>query len=179
MRLWLERRPSPIGDMLIAWDAQVYLRVLDFSDFEARMQKLLRLHYGGYELVESSAPGSIADPLTRYFAGDLAAIDEIAVMTGGTEFQKSVWAALRRIQAGETLSYGALAQRLGCPRAIRAVGGANGANPIGIVVPCHRVVGANGTLTGYGGGIHRKKWLLAHEAARSASGDLFSRALPG
>jgi methylated-DNA-[protein]-cysteine S-methyltransferase len=174
MRLWLHRRPSPIGDMLLAWDAEARLRVLDFSDYEDRMQTLLRLHYGDCELKESALPPAIADALTRYFDGDIAAIDAILVMSGGTDFQRAVWAELRNIPAGETISYGELAHRLGRPKAVRAVGGANGANPIGIVVPCHRVIGANGTLTGYGGGMHRKKWLLAHEAGRS-EGDLFAR----
>jgi O-6-methylguanine DNA methyltransferase len=91
----------------------------------------------------------------------------VAVATGGTAFQKSVWAALRQIPVGETLGYGALAARLGKPGAARAVGLANGLNPIGIVVPCHRVIGASGTLTGYAGGVERKAWLLAHEGARA------------
>jgi methylated-DNA-[protein]-cysteine S-methyltransferase len=86
------------------------------------------------------------------------------VATNGTDFQKSVWHALRAIPAGQTVTYGELARRLGQPTAMRAVGLANGANPIGIVVPCHRVVGANGTLTGYAGGLERKRWLLAHES---------------
>jgi methylated-DNA-[protein]-cysteine S-methyltransferase len=175
MRLWLARRPSPIGDMLVAWDDDEHLRVLDFSDFEQRMQTLLRLHYGDCEIRDGAPPPSIASGLTRYFAGEITAIDGIAVSSGGTDFQKSVWAELRNIPAGATISYGELAHRLGKPKAVRAVGGANGANPIGIVVPCHRVIGANGTLTGYGGGMHRKKWLLAHEAGQAA-GDLFATA---
>ena len=174
MQLFIEQRPSPIGDMLLAWDDDGVLRVLDFVDFEPRMRKLLRLHYGECEPIQRTAPAGLADALDRYFAGDIAAIDTIAVMTAGTDFQKSVWAALRGIPAGTTESYGGLAQRLGCPKAVRAVGGANGANPIGIVVPCHRVIGADGSLTGYGGGLPRKKWLLAHEAAHAGPRDLFS-----
>jgi methylated-DNA-[protein]-cysteine S-methyltransferase len=110
-----------------------------------------------------------------YFAGDLSAIERLAVVTGGTDFQREVWAALRRIPAGRTLSYGALATQLGRPKAVRAVGLANGANPIGIVVPCHRVIGADGSLTGYGGGLERKRWLLAHEGAEAVKprGELF------
>lgn len=176
MQLWLEKIASPVGDMLIAWDDQERLRVLDFSDYEPRMKELLRLQYDDCEVGSGVAPRSIAEPIARYFAGEITAIDAISVFTGGTEFQKSVWAALRGIPAGTTLSYGALAQRLGCPKAVRAVGGANGANPIGIVVPCHRVIGANGTLTGYGGGLHRKKWLLAHEGVHLAAPDLFADA---
>jgi methylated-DNA-[protein]-cysteine S-methyltransferase len=85
--------------------------------------------------------------------------------TGGTPFQRAVWTGLTTIAPGQTLSYGALAARLGCPSAVRAVGTANGSNPISVVVPCHRVIGADGTLTGYGGGLTRKRWLLNHEGA--------------
>jgi methylated-DNA-[protein]-cysteine S-methyltransferase len=95
--------------------------------------------------------------------GKLDAIDTIPVDTGGTDFQRTVWQALRGIPAGTTLSYGALAAKIGCPRSVRAVGHANGANPISVVIPCHRLIGADGTLTGYGGGLGRKRWLLAHE----------------
>ena len=91
-------------------------------------------------------------------------IDTLKVATGGTEFQRTVWAALRGSPCGATWSYAQLARQIGRPSAVRAVGHANGSNPISIVVPCHRVVGANGTLTGYGGGLARKRWLLAHEA---------------
>jgi methylated-DNA-[protein]-cysteine S-methyltransferase len=97
---------------------------------------------------------------------ELAAIDGILVETGGTAFQRSVWAALRNIPVGLKLGYGALASRLKCPKAVRAVGLANGANPVEIVVPCHRIIGSDGTLTGYGGGVHRKRWLLNHEGAQ-------------
>ena len=169
------RQTSPIGIMLLAWDAEQSLRVLDFSDYEPRMHKLLRAHYGTTELIEAAVPAPISEPLERYFAGDVAAINAIAVATGGTDFQKSVWTALRTIPAGATESYGQLAQRLGCPKAVRAVGGANGANPVGIVVPCHRVIGSNGTLTGYGGGLDRKRWLLAHETRHAGQSDLFTR----
>ncbi len=93
-------------------------------------------------------------------------LDGILVETGGTVFQRSVWMALRRIPVGETLSYGALASRLKCPKSARAVGLANGAKPVGIVMPCHRVIGSDGSLTGYGGGLRRKRWLLNHEGAQ-------------
>ena len=129
------------------------------------MQRLLRVQYGAGRRVPVAgrAPGSVADALDAFFSGSLDALDEIEVHTGGTEFQRSVWAALREIPSGKTTSYGRLAQNIGRPGACRAVGLANGANPIGIVVPCHRVIGADGTLTGYGGGIERKRWLLEHE----------------
>jgi len=99
----------------------------------------------------------------------LPAIDDLEVATAGTTFQRDVWRELRRIPVGQTISYSELAQRIGRPKAVRAVGLANGANPVSIVVPCHRVIGANASLTGYGGGLHRKVWLLEHEGVRLAS----------
>jgi methylated-DNA-[protein]-cysteine S-methyltransferase len=87
----------------------------------------------------------------------------LTVTTGGTDFQRTVWKALRAIPAGETRTYGQLAAAIGSPRAVRAAGLANGQNPVAVIVPCHRVIGANGTLTGYAGGLARKRWLLAHE----------------
>ena len=101
--------------------------------------------------------------LRRYFAGALDALDTVAVELNGTPFQKQVWQALRRIPTGTTISYAQLAHRIGNPSAIRAVGTANGANPVAVIVPCHRVIGSDGSLTGYGGGLERKQWLLAHE----------------
>jgi methylated-DNA-[protein]-cysteine S-methyltransferase len=101
--------------------------------------------------------------LEHYFTGAVHAIESVPVALGGTSFQRRVWIALQRIPSGRTVSYGQLAKWLGCPRAARALGAANGANPACIVVPCHRVIGANGALAGYGGGIERKQWLLEHE----------------
>ena len=131
------------------------------------MHRLLRLHYGNgaYTVTPSPAPRAVTFSLDAFFAGELEAIDSLAVRTGGTDFQRRVWDALRRIPAGTTTSYGQLATAIGRPDAVRAVGLANGANPVVIVVPCHRVIGADGSLTGYGGGIERKRWLLAHERA--------------
>ena len=157
---------APAFDLLLVTDGDGVLRALDFSDFEERMHRLLARHYGVFALVSGAAPAPVLAALDSYFSGDLAALDGLPVATGGTTFQKSVWAALRRIPAGETRGYGALAALLGNPGAARAVGLANGSNPIGIVVPCHRVIGANGTLTGYAGGVERKRWLLVHEGAR-------------
>ena len=156
---------SPIGRILLVTDAKARLRALDFEDYEPRMRQLLSRHYGQVRLEAGPAPAAITKVLDRYFAGDLAAIEAIPCATGGTEFQRQVWAGLRTIPAGETLSYQQLAARLGRPTAMRAVGLANGANPIGLVVPCHRVIGADGSLTGYGGGLQRKQWLLEHEGA--------------
>lgn len=133
------------------------------------MRRLLRLHYGedGHDFVLESglAPEAVRGALAGYFDGEITAIDKVPVATAGTAFQTEVWAALRRIPAGTTVSYGALARELGHPKAVRAVGLANGANPIAVVVPCHRVIGADASLTGYGGGIERKRWLLDHEGA--------------
>ncbi len=165
MRLQLDRVMSPIGEILLVCDEEGRLRSLDFHDYEHRMRQLLRLHYGAFELVSAPAPGAVTMPLHAYFAGDRAALAAIAVETAGTPFQRSVWAALRRIAPGTTTTYGALAANIGRPSAVRAVGLANGANPVSIVVPCHRVIGSGGALTGFGGGLHRKRWLLEHEGA--------------
>jgi methylated-DNA-[protein]-cysteine S-methyltransferase len=161
--LYLDQMDTPIGPALLVTDTEGTVRALDFADYEPRMMRLLRLHYGQTTPRPGPAPSSVKERLTRYFTGDLAALDEIPCATNGTTFQRRVWAALRTIKPGTTLSYGRLAAQLGHPRAPRAVGLANGANPIAIIVPCHRVIGANGTLTGYGGGLPRKQWLLAHE----------------
>lgn len=165
MRLQLDRVPSPIGTMLVVFDDETQLRALDFDDYEPRMNRLLHRHYGAFDLTPGHAPPAITKPLAAYFDGELGAVEAIPVATGGTAFQRRIWAALRRIPARVTISYGELAATIGAPGASRAVGLANGANPVAIVVPCHRVIGANGSLTGYGGGLHRKHWLLAHEGA--------------
>jgi len=162
MNLSLDRFESPLGDILLVFEGDT-LRALDFSDYEPRMQRLLRLHYGTVVLTEAPAPACITTPLRAFFAGDWAALDAIRVETGGTAFQRAVWVALRRIPAGHTMSYGRVATEVGRPAASRAVGLANGSNPVAIVVPCHRVIGANAGLTGYAGGLARKAWLLEHE----------------
>lgn len=165
MRLLLDHFASPVGMILLVHDDENILRALDFIDYEPRLHRLLRLHYGTVELVRAAAPSQTTQPLQRYFAGDHSAVAQIPVATAGTPFQRQVWSALRTIPAGQTRTYGALARDLGSPGASRAVGLANGANPVAIVVPCHRVIGANGALTGFGGGLHRKQWLLEHEGA--------------
>lgn len=161
----LDRLTVPIGTMLVVSDAEGRLRAVDWDDYESRMHRLLRLHYGadGVELRDGRMPASVRDALTAYFGGDLSAIEALPVATSGTAFQQEVWRALRAIPAGETRSYSGLAREIARPLAVRAVGLANGANPIGVVVPCHRVIGKNAALTGYGGGIERKRWLLTHE----------------
>ncbi|MEA2757941.1 MAG: methylated-DNA-[protein]-cysteine S-methyltransferase [Methylobacteriaceae bacterium] len=166
MNFALDRLPTPIGLLLVVFDEEDRLRALDWDDYEERMRRLLRLQYGSeIGLREGSARSLIRESLNRYFAGDFSALDRIEVETGGTPFQRKLWTALRTIPSGQTSSYGALAAKIGVPKAIRAVGAANGANPISIVLPCHRVIGSNQRLTGYGGGLHRKHWLLTHEGA--------------
>jgi methylated-DNA-[protein]-cysteine S-methyltransferase len=166
----LERFATPTGRLLVVRDDQDRLRAVDWEDHEARMQRLLRRYYRATELTlrEVSTPSRARRALEAYFAGELSAFADLRTETTGTPFQRQVWAALLRIPSGQTLSYGALAAKIGRPAAVRAVGLANGANPIAIVVPCHRVIGANSMLTGYGGGLERKRWLLAHEANTAA-----------
>jgi methylated-DNA-[protein]-cysteine S-methyltransferase len=163
----LDHLPTPIGHMLVVVDELQRLRALDWEDYEARMHRLLSAQYKRagiqVELTRGRAPPAVREALQQYLHGKLTAIDAIVVETAGTEFQRQVWTALRAVPAGTTLSYGALAARIGRPSAVRAVGHANGSNPVGVVVPCHRVIGTNASLTGYGGGLHRKRWLLEHE----------------
>jgi methylated-DNA-[protein]-cysteine S-methyltransferase len=163
--LFLDRMQTPIGELLLVTDGAGKLRALDWADYEERMLRLLRLHYGGggVSLERLANPHGLSDRIRRYFEGDIGVIDRIEVATGGTTFQRSVWKQLRAIPGGSPISYGELAEQIARPKAVRAVGLANGSNPIGIVVPCHRVIGANGSLTGYGGGLERKRWLLDHE----------------
>jgi methylated-DNA-[protein]-cysteine S-methyltransferase len=151
--------------MLIVSDPESRLRAIGWKDCEARMHHLLRLHYGekGYRLEAADSPKDSLRAINDYFAGQICAIDRLAVATAGTSFQERVWRELRTIRGGTTSTYRAIAERIDRPRAVRAVGLANGRNPVGIVIPCHRVIGSNGMLTGYGGGIDRKRWLLDHE----------------
>jgi methylated-DNA-[protein]-cysteine S-methyltransferase len=167
----LERIDTPTGRLLIVTDNDGCLRAVDWEDHEERMRGLLRRHYGAEACQPRarSRPSVARQSLQAYFEGDLEAVAELRTVTNGTDFQRAVWDALRRIPAGRTLSYGALAIRIGRPTATRAVGLANGVNPIPIVVPCHRVIGADGSLTGFGGGLERKRWLLTHEAAHCGS----------
>jgi methylated-DNA-[protein]-cysteine S-methyltransferase len=160
--LQFERIDSPIGEIVIVVDGG-RLVALDYADYEQRMLKLLRRRYGSVRLEKTTAAGGFRDRVRDYFAGDYTSLDAIPIATGGTVFQEQVWAALRAISPGTTLTYGELATRVGKPGAYRAAGMANALNPIAIVVPCHRIVGAGASLTGYAGGIERKQWLLRHE----------------
>lgn len=168
-RLSLSRLATQIGEALVVTDEDGVLRAFDFADYEPRMRRLMRRHYGDQPIGEGEVPADLAEVFERYFAGELDALDALEMRTNGTLFQRRVWAALRTIPSGQTLSYKQLAERIGSPKAVRAVGLANGANPVALVAPCHRVIGANGGLTGYGGGLHRKRWLLVHEGAHFAS----------
>ena len=160
-----EEFSTPTGTMLLLTDAEEQARALDWEDHTARVHQLLRQQYGSAHLEARAGVSRIRRAIEAYFAGVLAAIADLPVMTAGTAFQREVWAALRGIATGETTTYGRLASQLGRPKAMRAVGMANGSNPISIIVPCHRVIGANASLTGYGGGLERKRWLLRHEGA--------------
>jgi methylated-DNA-[protein]-cysteine S-methyltransferase len=159
----IDRLPTPIGVALLVTDADGVLRALDWEEHEPRMKELLRLQYGAVVLRNARASRDLRAALSAYFKGDLASLKTIKWRVAGTPFQRKVWTALPRIAAGTTRSYGALAAQLGMPRAMRAVGHANGSNPISVVVPCHRLIGANGALVKYGGGLERKRWLLEHE----------------
>jgi methylated-DNA-[protein]-cysteine S-methyltransferase len=166
LRFLTDKLATPIGELVVICDEEGRLRATDWTHYDERMHRLLARHYGEENVTLTSAhnPFGLTSAITAYFDGDVHAIDSLPVATEGSVFQKSVWQALRLIPAGQTISYGQLAMRIGKPAAVRAVGLANGANPIGVVVPCHRVIGANGSLTGYGGGLERKRWLLNHES---------------
>jgi methylated-DNA-[protein]-cysteine S-methyltransferase len=159
----LDRLPTPIGTALLVTDSDGVLRALDWEDHDPRIRQLLRLQYGAVILQDARAPKEMRAALSAYFKGDLDALRAIKWRVAGTPFQRKVWNALPKIRAGTTMSYGALAAKLGSPNAMRAVGHANGSNPISVVVPCHRLIGANGALVKYGGGLERKRWLLQHE----------------
>jgi methylated-DNA-[protein]-cysteine S-methyltransferase len=161
--LTLDRVPTPAGEVLLVTDAEGAVRALDFAGYEERMTRLLRRHWGAVALVEGAAPERVRAAVLSYFGGELTALDGLTVRTNGTTFQRAVWASLQTIPAGETRTYGQIAAAIGAPKAVRAAGLANGQNPVALIVPCHRVIGANGTLTGYAGGVDRKRWLLVHE----------------
>lgn len=166
-QLLVDRFPTPIGELVVIADQSGQLRAIDWQDHEKRLLELLARHCrkSGFLLQPKRNPHDFSSALKAYFKGDLAVINRLRTVTDGTPFQHAVWRELRRIPTGKTISYAELARRIERPKAMRAVGLANGSNPISIVVPCHRVIGADGSLTGYGGGIERKRWLLAHEGA--------------
>ena len=167
---FFEQIQSPVGPLLMISDKAGVMRVLEFQDREERWRPTIARRFQDATMTEKPGAFGHAEALARYFEGDIEAIDAIPTKATGSDFQLAVWRALREIPAGTTTSYGAIARKLGKPDAMRAVGLANGANPIAIVVPCHRVIGADGSLTGYGGGLERKRWLLAHEDRHAGQG---------
>lgn len=160
-----DKMTTPLGPLWVLCDENFHLRAVEWEEHSDRMEQLLDIHYRaeGYTRVACRNPGGLSQQLANYFDGDLSVIESLPTATAGTPFQREVWQALRTIPCGQVMHYGQLAERLGRPGAARAVGAANGANPVSIVVPCHRVIGRNGTMTGYAGGVQRKEWLLRHE----------------
>jgi methylated-DNA-[protein]-cysteine S-methyltransferase len=156
---------SPIGAITLAFEGDA-LVTLRFAERDDSVWAMLARRYGAdAEIGESDGRHPAATALQAYFAGDLHALDAVVVDPHGTPFQQRVWRELRAIPVGQTASYAQIAQRVGAPQSFRAVARANATNPIGIVIPCHRVIGADGALRGYGGGVDRKRWLLEHERA--------------
>ena len=168
MTLHLDRFKSPIGEIIIVGDG-AGLVALDFSDCRERLEAYLATQFRGRAVAEKPGFGGHRERIAAYFAGDLGALDAVPAQPRGSDFQKRAWRALREIGPGRTASYGEIAARLGSPGAARAVGLANSRNPVALVVPCHRVVGSSGALTGYAGGLERKLWLLRHEGARPSA----------
>jgi methylated-DNA-[protein]-cysteine S-methyltransferase len=153
---------SPIGKLTVAARGP-RVCLVHFGPVNQYVRSALATWYPDAPVEPGDDPGGVVSVLKRYFGGDLASLDEVEVELHGTPFQQRVWNALRTVAAGTTTSYARLADRVGAPTAVRAVGAANGANPVAVVVPCHRIIGSNGSLTGYGGGLDRKRWLLNHE----------------
>jgi methylated-DNA-[protein]-cysteine S-methyltransferase len=170
-RLEIEELFSPLGDVTAAFHGGL-LCSLAFTEHWPVAARALQRRFGAIERVPASAAARLRARLDAYFAGDLGALDGVETDPGGTPFQQAVWAALRRVSAGRTTTYGELARAIGAPAAVRAVGAANGANPIWLVIPCHRAIGSDGRLVGYAGGLERKHWLLVHERAREPHSQL-------
>lgn len=168
MNLGMGRIGSPVGEIRYIFSS-AGVCTLDFGEAWARRWKTLERRFGKFSIDNAVDPWDLSSRLTDYFAGDGEAFDGVVTDAGGTPFQRKVWAELRKLRFGERISYGELAQRIGSPKAVRAVGAANGANPVALIVPCHRVIGANGRLVGYASGVDRKQWLLAHEAGMGLS----------
>jgi methylated-DNA-[protein]-cysteine S-methyltransferase len=156
---------TPIDALTLAAKAG-RLCLVHFGEREAPVRATLQRWYPGETIERRPDPGGVATALAKYFSGQLDILDAIDVELNGTPFQLRVWRALRGVRAGHTASYSEIAAAIGAPAAVRAVGAANGANPVAVVVPCHRIIGSDGTLTGYGGGLRRKEWLLRHEGCR-------------
>jgi len=162
MTIWQATTQSPVGPLHILSTETGLCAVIFGNRLDATSRQFARRFGANPDLRDGDPHGAVA-ALEKYFGGEISALDSLPVDAGGTDFQKSVWAALRKIGAGTTVSYADIARSIGNETAVRAVGAANGQNPIAIVVPCHRVIGSDGKLTGYAGGIDRKRWLLEHE----------------
>ena len=160
--LFVERIKTPIGAALITHDGK-HICNLEFEGRDERRLEELAHHFPGAIVQRAPKRSKFADALALYFNGDVRIIDKLPVAKMGTAFQQRAWAALRRIPAGKTRGYGEQAASLGKPNAARAVGRANGLNPVSIVVPCPRLIGADGSLVHFGGGLERKRWLIDHE----------------
>jgi methylated-DNA-[protein]-cysteine S-methyltransferase len=167
MKFLVDEIASPLGSMVLVSDGTAVV-TLDFADCRQRFDDSLKRRFGSVELLPTPDPGGFSSAVRSYLAGDREAVAKLPVRLAGTPFQETVWAALRSIPIGSTTTYGELAARLGRPGSARAVGRANALNPVAIAVPCHRVIGADGSLTGYAGGVERKRWLLAHEGVEVA-----------
>ena len=164
MILIREQLDTPVGPVTLMTEEDGTVRMLEFSEKSDRTGNHLSRHFDGADIRDGRTPGPAREALKAYFRGDITAIDDLTVAAEDTPFRESVWAALRTIPPGEPWTYGDLAKAVGSPKGFRAVGSANGANPIAIIVPCHRVIASGGKLGGYGGGLERKTWLLRHEA---------------
>lgn len=143
------------------------LVALKFGDGETTGEDVVGRRFPSVAVRRVDDPAGVVSALRAYFDGDVHAIDDLPVDVAGTPFQEAVWKVLRDVPAGEMCTYGDVARRIGAPRAVRAVGTAVGANPVGIVLPCHRIVPSTGGVGNYGGGVDRKVWLLAHERAET------------
>ncbi len=165
MSLIESRLETPVGALFLVENDQA-LVALGFLNHREPLIGRVRRRFGA---APAEGRTRSADRVAAYLDGDLCALAELQVDPGGTPFQQRVWAALRRIPVGTTASYGEIARTLGAPAAVRAVGAANGQNPISLVIPCHRVIRSDGALCGYAGGVERKRWLLRHEGIAIAS----------
>ena len=160
--LYKDEYSSPIGEIIVINDGSSIV-YLDFKDCKERITRLLTKRYRNFEIAESSNFFQIIERLKGYFNKDWTTFDDLKLSTGGTLFQKRVWSDLQAIPRGEVISYAQLANNVGNEKAVRAVASSNARNPLSIVIPCHRVIGKDGSLRGYAGGVSRKQWLLEHE----------------
>ena len=165
LRLTVLDLSSPLGRIEVILDEGGIVRGLDFGSGLPRIRRRMERLYPGLFLMAGAAPSRVSEALEGYFEGEPGALAWLDCATAGTRFQERVWEALCEVPAGTTCAYQDLARRIGTPGASRAVGLANAMNPVGLIIPCHRVIGRSGALTGYAGGLDRKAWLLAHEGA--------------